>query len=90
MFDCSDCSLLHHPIAAAAVISTVCRLTGHARFRFDMLVRHGPLVLIPFKECNPELVKARLEEATGLPLYEAFAKSAHPLIKVCCPISYAR
>ena len=56
----------------------VCRLMGHARFEFDLLARHGPLVLIPFRKCNPEYVKARLEEATGLPLYEAFAKSAPP------------
>ena len=51
---------------------------GHAKFRLDMLARHGTLVPIRFYKCSPELVKARLEEATGLPLYEAFAKSAPP------------
>ena len=78
MCGCSERSLLHHHIDAAELINMVCRLMGHARFRFDMLARHGPLVLIPIKECSPDYVKARLEEATGLPLYEAFAKSAPP------------
>ena len=49
---------------------------GHAKLAFDLLARHGPLVRIPLEECSPDYVKARLEEATGLPLYEAFAKSA--------------
>ena len=57
---------------------TVCRLMRHAKLKFDMLARHGPVVLIPYYECNPECVRARLEEAIGLPLYEAFAKSALP------------
>ena len=51
---------------------------GHVKFRFDLLARHGTLVLIPFRECNPGYVKAKLEAATGLPLNKAFAKSAPP------------
>ena len=48
---------------------------GHAKFRFDILARHGPLVQIPYRFCSdPDYVKAKLQEATGLPLYEAFAK----------------
>ena len=48
---------------------------GHAKFRFDILARHGPLVRIPFHKCSdPSYVKAKLQEATGLPLYEALAK----------------
>lgn len=51
-----------------------CRLTGHARFRFDMLARHGPLVLIPLHHCSDHnYVREKLQEATGLPLHEAFA-----------------
>ena len=65
-------------MCASGGLDAMCRLMGGAKFRFDMLARHGTLVRIPFAECNPEYVKARLEEATGLPLYEAFAKSAPP------------
>ena len=56
----------------------MCRLMGVAKFRFDLLARHGTLVRIPSAECSPEHVKARLEEATGLPLHEAFATFASP------------
>ena len=49
---------------------------GHAKIRSDILARHGPLVLIPIHLCSsPTYVNAKLQEATGLPLYEAFAKA---------------
>ena len=48
---------------------------GHARFRFDLLARHGTLVLVDADKCNPEYVAAMLQEATGLPLHEAFAQT---------------